>query len=533
MKRYIGITVMVLTLVLLEGCKIISVTPDPGTTVIMNAGEKKIFTVKSIGGPLIQNDLEIDDWFYDRKEGSIAVFTYQPNDDDAGLHKALITVQDYWVEQQINMTIKHILWTDQREWSVLVQGIKLTPSTQFMLPGLEIKATAYPEGAYTYTWYLDGTAVHTGETFTPTTSQAGTHTLEVKAVGPITLTRSLAVNIACAGVTSSQTLEAKSIRPTMDGGYIVSGYEYNGITSYSLAVKFNAQGAVQWEKSLGHGTAYGAFETTDGGILIAGTAYYEEPYDPQHGSSDFYLVKLDSLGTIVWQHTYGGCGWERAWTMQPTGDGGAILAGGSGSTDIAGFEHSGGIHGYVVKLNAMGIVQWQWMNLNWSEYDYVRSIAQTADGGYLLACTTNGDANECLQKLDAAGHWQWMRSEHVKAVVSTPDGGTMLSKYDNHYYLQKLDPQDNPIWEQPLEGMDFPHVLPLTDGGYFLASGVYAYLDDPNIGYVDTAGNLVWTKKVLLDEISDITQTNDGTVVAASSVYNIGIGLFELYKTGN
>ena len=63
-----------------------------------------------------------------------------------------------------------------------------------------------------------------------------------------------------------------------------------------------------------------------------------------HGLTDYWVVKLDSAGNIVWQKLLGGSGNELAWSVQQTGDGGYIVAGWSASSasgDVTGTNHGG------------------------------------------------------------------------------------------------------------------------------------------------------------------------------------------------
>ena len=52
-----------------------------------------------------------------------------------------------------------------------------------------------------------------------------------------------------------------------------------------------------------------------------------------HGSDDFWIVKLDGSGNIQWQKSLGGSGEDRAQSIQLTIDGGYIVAGGTWSND--------------------------------------------------------------------------------------------------------------------------------------------------------------------------------------------------------
>jgi hypothetical protein len=75
-------------------------------------------------------------------------------------------------------------------------------------------------------------------------------------------------------------------------------------------------------------------KTADGGYAIAGAT---ETFGA--GSSDFWLVKTDALGTMQWNKTYGGTNDDTPWALVQTADGGYAISGytysfGAGSRDI-------------------------------------------------------------------------------------------------------------------------------------------------------------------------------------------------------
>ncbi len=131
------------------------------------------------------------------------------------------------------------------------------------------------------------------------------------------------------------------------------------------------------------------------------------------GDSDAWVIKLDANGNVQWQKTYGGKGDDYAYSIQQTSDGGYIVAGktlsfGTGDSDA-----------WVIKLDAKGNVQWQ--KTYGGEYDdFVHSIQQTSDGGYIVAGYTLsfGAGNDAwVIKLDAKGNVQWHKTYARKTMV--------------------------------------------------------------------------------------------------------------------
>jgi len=146
----------------------------------------------------------------------------------------------------------------------------------------------------------------------------------------------------------SESDMAYSIQQTSDGGYIVAGrMEPSGAGYYNFWVlKLNASGNVTWQKTYS-GSSYDEAksikQTSDGGYIVAG---YTESFGA--GYEDIWVLKLDSSGNVTWQKTYGGSNDDRAKTIKQTSDGGYIVA---GSTESYG---AGYYNIWVLKLTATG-----------------------------------------------------------------------------------------------------------------------------------------------------------------------------------
>ena len=108
------------------------------------------------------------------------------------------------------------------------------------------------------------------------------------------------------------------------------------------------------------------------------------------GGSDFWILKLDSDGSVAWQKTYGGSNDDYAYAIQQTSDGGYILTGATASF---------GMDLWVLKLNSDGSVAWQKTYVG-SGVDYAQSIQQTSDGGYIVAGGTVSFGARGLRSLD-------------------------------------------------------------------------------------------------------------------------------------
>ena len=119
---------------------------------------------------------------------------------------------------------------------------------------------------------------------------------------------------------------ARSMILTSDGGYALAGSTQSfgaGGTDFWL-VKTDSVGTMLWSQPYGgaeNDYAYSLVQTVDGGYAIAGSTYSFGP------SADFWLVKTNSAGNHLWNRTYGGTYDDLAYSVVQTDIGGYALAG--------------------------------------------------------------------------------------------------------------------------------------------------------------------------------------------------------------
>lgn len=182
----------------------------------------------------------------------------------------------------------------------------------------------------------------------------------------------------------------QSIHQTADGGYILGGYSNSGISGdkteanlglYSdyWVVKLNSAGAIEWQNTIGgNGSDYlfSARQTFDGGFILGGHSYSSLSGDKTEGIiggtyNDYWVIKLDPLGNILWQNTIGGINYDFCHDIAQTTDGGYILSG-SSLSGISGDKTEANLGDYdywVIKLNASGTIEWQ-NTIGGSLFDY-------------------------------------------------------------------------------------------------------------------------------------------------------------------
>jgi len=253
-----------------------------------------------------------------------------------------------------------------------------------------------------------------------------------------------------------------SLQQTADRGYILGGLSNSGIegdkTQASWGnddywiIKIDALGNKQWDRRFG-GTNYEELhslqQTTDGGYILGGwssSGIGGDKTEPSRGSSDYWIVKIDSSGNKQWDKRFGGTDHDELTSLQQTTDGGYILGGWSES-DSSGdkTQPSRGIYDYwIVKTDALGNIQWD-KRFGGTSIEYLRSLQQTTEGGYILAGESHSDAtgdktqssrgweDYWIIKIDSLGNIQWDKAfggsyhEDRTKISQTFDGGYLIS----------------------------------------------------------------------------------------------------------
>ncbi len=175
---------------------------------------------------------------------------------------------------------------------------------------------------------------------------------------------------------------AYSVIETNDGGYAIIGSTYSFTTGYQdmWVVKTDSAGEIQWSRSYGginQDVGASLIQTGDGGYILGG---WTDSFGA--GGYDFWLVKTDSTGNVLWDQTYGGENNDRALSVVQTGDGGYAIVGRTSSFGV-------GIDDFwLVKTDSSGNVLWD-QTYGGGGIDWAQSVVQTGDGGYILGGWTD------------------------------------------------------------------------------------------------------------------------------------------------
>ncbi|CAN5536472.1 hypothetical protein BH11BAC1_BH11BAC1_06450 [soil metagenome] len=342
---------------------------------------------------------------------------------------------------------------------------------------------------------------------------------------------------------------------------------------------FSQPPAVQWQKLYGGSGTDGfsdGINTLDGGfIFVGGTNSNDGDVNGNHGGIDVWIVKVDSSSNIQWQRCYGGTSNESAMGIDTTTDGGYIIEAYTQSNDGDVTGYHGGNDYWILKIDNIGSLIWQ-KCLGGTEYEIPGSVHPTNDRGYIVGGVTlsnDGDVSGLhgtlgnfdfwVLKLDSAGFIQWQRclgsyspEERCKVILSKDnkfvasgfssgnnDGDvTCFQHGSGDYWVVKLDTNGAIINQNCFGGSggDQGYTIALCkDGGFIIGGasnssdgdvtgihGVNPYRPDYWILKTDSLLNLQWEKCFGGSDIeipTTIRQTNDsGYIVTGWTDSNDG-----------
>lgn len=277
------------------------------------------------------------------------------------------------------------------------------------------------------------------------------------------------------------------------------------------------------------------------------------------GSLDFWIMQLDETGHILWQKIIGGAGNDLLFSIEKTPDGGYILGGSSNSPlsyDKSEFSW-GGYDYWIVKIDSVGNILWD-NTIGGDEDDYISCLTYTSDGGYILSGLSNshisGDKAEdtyssdfWILKLDGSGNILWQNTiagnsleYFYSCILEIPGGYLMagstfsdagLDKTDSligvfDIWVINFDSFGNIVSENTIGGGNYEYMtsfIPSDDGNFLIGaysnSGISGNKSEPSHGGLDywiikinSLGNIIWQKTIggySDDILRSIKQCND------------------------
>ena len=281
---------------------------------------------------------------------------------------------------------------------------------------------------------------------------------------------------------------ARDIAPVHDGGWIVTGFT----TSYGnggqdlYLIRLDADGDTLWTCAAGGSeddVGRAVIETSDHGFIAVGYTYSFGA-----GNDDVYIVKVDSVGNILWSKTYGGYSADEAYDITAYGDSAFLIAGRTYSFGAGNFDV------YLLAIDLNGDTFWTRTYGGDITDGAWRVVPLNGEKFVLVGYTFSygaGNYDAFLIEIDSTGEPLWQATyggyddDVATDAVETPDSGLLIIGYT---YTYANGPEDVFVVKARLDGAQqwSSHfgggsqdegwgISRLTDGNYMVAGVTHSY----------------------------------------------------------
>lgn len=215
----------------------------------------------------------------------------------------------------------------------------------------------------------------------------------------------------------------KTIRLS-NGNYILAGVSSSPVSGtkteagYGLIdwwiVCLDANYNELWQKTMG-GTLddymSGVKELNNGDILVYGFSSSQNngsKQSPNYGSNDYWLVRMTSSGTIIWDKTYGGNDTDNPSDVLELNSGNLIISGGS-SSGISGnktISSNGFVDVWILKLDSSGNILAQ-AGYGGAQYDSDYSLLKYTNSEFFLTAYSESgiSGNKTVPNINFGDAW--------------------------------------------------------------------------------------------------------------------------------
>ena len=225
----------------------------------------------------------------------------------------------------------------------------------------------------------------------------------------------------------------------------------------------------------------------------------------------FFAIGLVAQPAMQWQKTYGGSNFDEAKSIAQTSDGGFIVAGRADSNDGDVGPGSHGSHDcWILKLTEQGDISWKKV-LGGSQSDLITSIQQTSDGGYIAGGMTTSNDGDIVGFNGLQDIWVVKLNEAGDVEWNIAIGGTLT---EQGFSILQTDDGSYVV----AGNSSSPEIInPITTNG----------TNDLFIVKISPSGVILWQQTIggtSQDFASSIKKTSDGGyIIVGSTSSNDGV----------
>ncbi len=290
-----------------------------------------------------------------------------------------------------------------------------------------------------------------------------------------------------------------------NNGIVTNNHGGNNNTSDVWLLALNSTGTLLWQKTFGGSSpdvAHALIKTSDNNLLIgASTESNDGDITGNHGGEDFWLIKVDTLGNLIWQKSLGGTGTDICNSLTEATDG-YIGAGSSNSNNCDVTGNRGGNDFWIVKTDFSGNLIWE-KSYGGSSNESALTAMTNVAGNFVIGGYTNSLDSDIIENHGSSEFWLLELDTAGNKVLQSTYGG---SNSDIAYSIVQADTTGY-LLAGVTTSNDYDLLNSQTHGG-----------EDCWLMKADATGNLIWSRVYggsLNDRAASVFQTADGGYIIA------------------
>ncbi|MDT0558584.1 hypothetical protein RM697_08000 [Ichthyenterobacterium sp. W332] len=188
-------------------------------------------------------------------------------------------------------------------------------------------------------------------------------------------------------------------------------------------LKLNTSGNLEWSKFFGGNftdTPEGLIQTSDNNyIIVGGSDSIDTDISDNKGSYDFWVIKISTTGNLIWEKSFGGSQIDEARAIIATEDGNFLIAGDTRSNDLDVSNNIGAADLWLVKISTVGDLIWE-KTIGGTNFDVARDVIKSQNNGYIIAGSSRssdldvaenkGQNDAWIINVDDEGNLLWEKS---------------------------------------------------------------------------------------------------------------------------
>ena len=193
------------------------------------------------------------------------------------------------------------------------------------------------------------------------------------------------------------------------------------------SIKIGYSGELIWSRFYGGSftdSPAGVLENNNGEFIVVGASDSNDvDITNNKGSYDFWIVKSDAGGNIIWEKSFGGSEIDEARGIASSGDGNYIIVGDTRSNQQDISFNNGAADLWIIKVSDNGEFLWD-SAIGGSNFDVARSINRTSDSGFVIAGSSRSSDGDVAKNQGQNDAWVVKINTEGQLVWETTVGGT-------------------------------------------------------------------------------------------------------------